>query len=192
MNKTSRLNQRLMSGPGGQAQNMIGSVANYHSQQLQDSKVLPAQRQVNYLVNNPTAHEISNSRLIENSKVLKTNAKIQENGRNHTSRPDATIEKGCLKSSYGYQQKRGKPGEFKTGGLVATTRDGRKVLDEISCVEEILEATERYQGQSQKRIQSAGHTHASTGIRDSFGGADLVQNIYEASNVGDFLIAQNL
>jgi hypothetical protein len=75
MNKTSRLNQRLMRGPGGLAQNMIGSVATYHNQQSKDSKVLPAQRQVNYLVKNPTAHEISSSRLVENSKVLRTNAK---------------------------------------------------------------------------------------------------------------------
>jgi hypothetical protein len=97
-----------------------------------------------------------------------------------------------LRSSYGYQQKRGKPGEFKTGGLVATTRDGRKVLDEVSCVEEILQATERIQGQSKKRLQSAGHTYASTAIRESLGGADLVQNMNEASNVGDFLIVQTL
>ena len=75
MNKTSRLNQRLMKGPGGLAQNMIGAVASRHNAKAPKSGVLPSQHRVNYLVKNPTSHELSNSRLIENSKVLKPNAK---------------------------------------------------------------------------------------------------------------------
>jgi len=42
MNKTSRLNQRLMKGPGGLAQNMIGSVASQHNAKESKSSVLPS------------------------------------------------------------------------------------------------------------------------------------------------------
>ena len=66
INKTSRLNQRLMSGKGGVANNVVGSVAN----SIQEKVVMPSQRRINYLVKNPTSGEITNSRLVENSHVL--------------------------------------------------------------------------------------------------------------------------
>jgi hypothetical protein len=77
MNKTSRLNQRLMKGPGGLAQNMIGAVANHRGAQEEASRAQPSHHRVNYLVKNPTSHEMSRSRLIENSKVLKAGANCQ-------------------------------------------------------------------------------------------------------------------
>jgi hypothetical protein len=169
MNKTSRLNQRLMKGPGGLAQNMIGAVANHHNATEPKSSVLPSHHRVNYLVKNPTSHELSNSRLIENSKVLKPNAKTlmnssaknHEQEQNRPKRVSSAIERGCLRSSYGYRDKHGKPGEFQKGGLVATTADGKKVLDEASCVGELLQGTDGKQGQDEQglcktRVQSAG------------------------------------
>ena len=42
INKTSRLNQRLMSGPGGQAQNVIGSLASVTAYIAPASTNLPA------------------------------------------------------------------------------------------------------------------------------------------------------
>lgn len=113
INKTSRLNQRLMRGPGGAASNVVGSLAQTAEQEK--SAVIPSQRRVSYLVNHPTANEISHSRLVENSLARTSHAALhgsqEVKGRLHSA-----IHQGCLRTSYRYDAKTGKHGQH--GGLV--------------------------------------------------------------------------
>jgi hypothetical protein len=84
--RTSVLHNRLMKGPGGIVQNTIGSV--------KGNSEKPAMSQVNYLVRNPTTHEISSSRLIENSKVIMTRAtKSRVNSAIHRGNFNTTFNK---------------------------------------------------------------------------------------------------
>lgn len=137
MNKTSRLNQRLMRGPGGPARNVIGSLAAVNAyiapgsanlpaymppgvlnQQNQGTTVMPHQRQVNYLIKNPTAHEISDSRLIEISRVRHqmpsgnfeaVNQPVPKPSRLHAALPSrvkSAIHRGHVGLTYGVQEPR--------------------------------------------------------------------------------------
>ena len=113
INKTSRLNQRLMRGPGGAASNVVGSLAQTAEQEK--SAVIPSQRRVSYLVNHPTTNEMSHSRLVENSLARTSHAALH-GSQEVKNRIHSAIHQGCLRTSYRYDTRTGKHGQ--NGGLV--------------------------------------------------------------------------